>query len=42
MANYQGYLLLYISDDNALVIDVEKLPDEDRAAFIKFIYEKSR
>ena len=42
MANYQGYLLLYISDDNALVIDVEKLPDEDRTAFINFIYEKSR
>ena len=42
IANYQGYLLLYISDDNALVIDSEKLPDEERAAFIKFIYEKSR
>ena len=42
LANYQGYLLLYISEDNALVIDIEKIPEEDRENFIKFIYEKSR
>ena len=42
LANFQGYLFLYVSDDNALVIDVEKIPEEDRAEFIKYIYEKSR
>lgn len=42
LANYQGYLFLYVSDDNALVIDVEKIPEEDRSEFIKYIYEKSR
>ena len=42
LANYHGYLLLYISEENALVIDLEKIPEEDRLAFIKYIYEKSR
>ena len=42
LANYHGYLLLYISEENALVIDLEKIPEEDRLTFIKYIYEKSR
>ena len=42
LANYHGYLLLYISEENALVIDLEKIPEEDRVTFVKFLYEKSR
>ena len=41
IANYQGYMLLYISEENALVIDIEKIPEDQRMEFIKFVVEKS-
>lgn len=42
VANYKGYMLLYISEESALVIDVEKVPEENRIDFIRMILEKSR
>ena len=42
VANYQGYMLLYISEENALVIDIEKVPEESRIDFIRHIITKSR
>ncbi len=42
VANYQGYMLLYISEENALVIDVEKVPEDQRMDFVRMIMEKSR
>jgi len=42
VANYQGYMLLYISEENALVIDVEKIPEGQREAFLKHVIEKSK
>ena len=41
VANYQGYMLLYISEESALVIDIEKVPEEERINFIRHIVEKS-
>ena len=42
VCNYQGYMLLYISEENALVIDIEKVPEDKRIDFVRFIMEKSR
>ena len=42
VCNYQGYMMLYISEENALVIDVEKVPEDKRIDFVRFIMEKSR
>ena len=42
VSNYQGYMLLYISEENALVIDIEKVPEDKRIDFIRTILEKSR
>ena len=41
VANYQGYMLLYISEDNALVIDVEKVPEDKRMDFVRHIMERA-
>ena len=42
VANYQGYMLLYISEESALVIDVEKVPEDKRIEFVRHIMERSR
>ena len=42
VANYHGYMLLYISEENALIIDIEKIPEDKRLEFIRFVVEKSR
>ncbi len=42
VCNYQGYMLIYISEENALIIDVEKVPEDKRIDFVRFIMERSR
>lgn len=42
VCNYQGYMMIYISEENALVIDVEKVPEDKRIDFVRFIMERSR
>ena len=42
VAHYHGLLLLYVSDEHALVIDIERVPEGQREEFVKHIVLKSK
>lgn len=42
VAHYHGLMLLYVSDEHALVIDIEKVPADQREEFVKHIVLKSK